>query len=259
MSSRIFYQSEQPAYSSETSQFPLGHEGQGDSAIDPLLGITLYVLLSKELKPTESGPNSAHGASETSVGKIPSDTTPQAFEDAFKRFEPMFHTVFYRKYHPDILADAKQVALLALYKQWCKDRTLLDQTAAFVTTAAVWGISNWRKKEMKRIPYERPLVVDNHGHVSGEPKTRNPRAWSDAIDFRLDLDRAVDNVLLKFNDHAEYRHIYMIVRDLVEGVSFQESWKKTTLPRSVFQRYLKMIKAELAIQLGEYDSSRVRQ
>ncbi|MBK8033803.1 MAG: hypothetical protein IPK17_30755 [Chloroflexi bacterium] len=47
------------------------------------------------------------------------------FERDFRRVEPMFHTVFYRKYHSEVLADAKQQAFLGLYKKWLKNRNLL--------------------------------------------------------------------------------------------------------------------------------------
>ena len=56
----------------------------------------------------------------------PTPSVGSSFEQAFKFYEPAFHTVFYRKYHPDILQDAKQVALLALFIKWRKDKSLLE-------------------------------------------------------------------------------------------------------------------------------------
>ena len=182
----------------------------------------------------------------------PTPSVGSAFEQAFKFYEPAFHTVFYRKYHPDILQDAKQVALLALFKKWRKDKSLLEQAPAFVVTAAIFGISNWRKKEQKRVGHEIPLVVDNHGWISGLPKTPSPGRWTDKIDFRIDLDRALDTVFLEFSDHPDYKAIYNLTRDLVDDVPYLESWKKTGLSRSDFKRHREAVKAALARQLNDY-------
>jgi hypothetical protein len=183
-------------------------------------------------------------------------TPPSSFAEAFTRFEPMFHTVFFRKYHPDVRDDAKQVALLALFLKWSKDKTVFDQTAAFVVTAAVWGISNWRKKEMKRIPHETPLLTNEHGYVIGMPKSRQQGRWTDRVDFQIDLDRAIDAVLWEFNDHPQYKAIYSIVHDLVDDVPFKESWSKTNLPRGEFMKHREAVKTKFAIHLAEYSTSK---
>ncbi|MEO8393379.1 MAG: hypothetical protein ABI700_10350 [Chloroflexota bacterium] len=183
---------------------------------------------------------------------LPVPAPALSFEQAFKFYEPAFHTVFYRKYHSEILQDAKQVALLALFKKWCKDKTLLEQAPAFVVTAAIFGISNWRKKEQKRVGHEIPLLVDNHGWVAGLPKTPSPGRWTDKIDFRIDLDCALDTVFLKFSDHPDYKAIYNLTRDLVDDTPYLESWKKSGLSRGDFKRHREMVKAALARQLSDY-------
>ena len=187
---------------------------------------------------------------------VPVGESPQlAFERQFRRFEPMFHTVFYRKYHPYVREDAKQVGLLALYKRWCKDPSVFAQTPAFVVTAAIYGVSNWRKKEQKYRDRHTALVVDNHGKVAGLDEGNSPHRGTDAIDFRIDLERATDAVMLAFSDHPDYKAIYRILQDLLASTPFQESWHASGLARGTFAAYRRRVQQEFQRQLAGYGPS----
>jgi hypothetical protein len=177
------------------------------------------------------------------------------FAEAFARFEPMFHAVFYRKYHPEVRNDAKQVALLALFLKWSADKTLFDQSAAFVVTAAIFGISNWRKKEQKRPKHEQPLKLDENGHVLGMPKSHQVQRWTDRVDLKVDVERAIDSVLLEFTDHPQYKAIYCIVQDMLKGAPMVETRGKTGLSRREFKTRRDEVKTELVRQLREYAPS----
>ena len=98
--------------------------------------------------------------------------------DAFKRHEPMFHTVFYRKYPPWVLDDAKQEALLALYRKWLKNQSILEQSSAYVVQAGIYGVSNWRQKGMRVRGNEGALLVDGQGKVIGEPRSHGHERWT---------------------------------------------------------------------------------
>lgn len=174
------------------------------------------------------------------------------FTEAFARFEPVFHAVFFRKYHPEVRNDAKQVALLALFLKWSADKTFFDHPASFVITAAIFGISNWRKKEQKRPKREQPLTIDEHGHVIGMPKSRQAQRWTDRIDLKVDVERAIDTVLLEFADHPQYKAIYCIVQDMLNGVPMVETRRKTGLSRRTFKAHHNEVKAAFVMQLNEY-------
>src|SRR4051794_39482129 len=113
----------------------------------------------------------------------------------------MFHTVFYRKYPPFILDDAQQEGLLALFRKWLKDKAIFDLASAYVTTAAIYGISNWPQKGWER----RALVLDAHGKVIGEPHTYSQERWTERIERKLDVAQALEGVLYQYEEQPDYR------------------------------------------------------
>ena len=144
-----------------------------------------------------------------------------SFEDGFRRHEAMFHTVFYRKYPPWVLDDAKQEGLLALFRRWLKDKSVLEQSSSYVVQAAIYGVSNWRKKAMKIRGREGALVVDGHGKVMGEPSRSLHERWTDHLDLRLDVARAANIVLDQYEEHPEYREIYRALEDIRQDIPFR--------------------------------------
>lgn len=148
---------------------------------------------------------------------LPAPKQP-TFEEDFKRFEPMFHTVFYRKYHPTIREDMKQVAFIALFKKWQKDPTFFDNKASYVVTAAIYGVSNWRQKQMKTRRQERRMLLDSHEKVIGATQAqREHDAWAQPIDRRIDVDLARSVVLFQYPKVEEREWASNIVRRLKLG------------------------------------------
>lgn len=117
--------------------------------------------------------------------------THSDFATAFKPFEPMFHTVFYRRFPWYIREDAKQEALLALWKKWKRDPAILDQRRAFITQAALWAASPWRKKRMAIDAFEAPMP--KHERYLPGPET----SWVQRVDLTLDVERAICRVLAR--------------------------------------------------------------
>ena len=164
----------------------------------------------------------------------------------------MFHTVFYRKYPPWVLDDAKQEGLLALFRKWLKDKAILDQSSAYVTTAAIYGVSNWRQKGMKMRGNEGALLVDAHGKVMGEPHAHSQERWTDRIDLKLDVAQAVDVVLYQYEEQPEYREIYRVVEQLRGDILFTEGQRTSGLSVRTFRQQREKIKAGLREQLADY-------
>ncbi|MDX2136931.1 MAG: hypothetical protein SF123_02460 [Chloroflexota bacterium] len=175
------------------------------------------------------------------------------FDQAFKRFEPMFHTVFYRRYHPTIRDDMKQVAFISLFKKWRKDPTFLDNTASYVVTAAIFGVGNWRKKQMKTTRRETRMHVDGHDKVIGATRAqRDHDAWAQSIDRRIDVELARSAVLFQYPKAEEREWASNIVRRLKLGHN-----RISTIMRSrVKKRRFFVVKAHvletLRTQLAEY-------
>lgn len=190
-----------------------------------------------------------HGIEYPPLLPAPKITT---FEEAFRRHEPMFHTVFYRKYPPHILDDAKQEGLLALFRKWLKDKRILDQASAYVTTAAIYGVSNWRQKGMQVRGKEGALLVDAHGKVMGEPHVHSQERWTDRIDLKLDVAQAVEVVLYQYKEQPECRDIYRIVEHLRGEILFTEAQRTSGLSLRTFKREHEQVKAGLREQLADY-------
>ena len=182
---------------------------------------------------------------------LPPPTNP-SFEEAFKRHEPMFHTVFYRKYAPVIRDDAKQEALLALFRRWLRDKSLLAQSSSYVVQAAIYGVSNWRKKGMKVRGREGPLVVDNHGKVAGEPQRNAHERWTDRVDLRLDVAQAVEVVLYQHEAEPEYRAIYRAVQDVRHDTPLKQGQQASGLALKAYKMLREQVKSDLRQQLAEY-------
>jgi hypothetical protein len=175
------------------------------------------------------------------------------FEEAFKRFEPMFHTVFYRKYHPTIRDDMKQVAFIALFKKWRKDPAFLDNKASYVVTAAIYGVSNWRQKQMKARRQERRMQLDSHDKVIGATHAqREHDSWAQPIDRRIDIDLARSAVLFQYPTAEEREWASNIVRRLKLG----HNRISTTMRSRPKKRRFSAVKANvldtLRRQLAEY-------
>ena len=114
---------------------------------------------------------------------------PPSFEAAFSPYENMFHTVFYRRYPYERLNDAKQDALIHLWKHWKRDMTLLEQSAAYVVQAAIWGASPHRKIEReKRVQdHELPMLqYERYIDIRVADQSRDP-SWVRRIDRSVDV------------------------------------------------------------------------
>ena len=175
-----------------------------------------------------------------------------SFEDGFRRHEAMFHTVFCRKYPPWVLDDAKQEGLLALFRRWLKDQSILEQSSSYVVQAAIYGVSNWRKKAMKIPGREGALAVDGHGKVLGEPSRNLHERWTDHLDLRLDVARATNSVLDQYAVHPEYREIYRALEDIRQDIPFKQGQQASGLPFRACKNQREQVKAELRRQLAEY-------
>ena len=176
----------------------------------------------------------------------------QDFAEAFKRHEPMFHAVFFRKYAPIIRDDAKQEALLALYRRWLKNQAILEQSSSYVIQAAIYGVSNWRKKGMKVRGREARLHVDMHGKVAGEPRSHANERWTDRIDLRLDVARAIQAVRHLHRGQAEQQALVRTLGHVRLGVPFKQGQRASGLPFRVYKQQREQVKAELRAQLSEY-------
>ena len=175
-----------------------------------------------------------------------------SFETAFRRHEPMFHTVFYRKYPPFLLDDAKQEGLFALFRKWLRNKAILDQSSSYVITAAIYGVSNWRQKGMKVRGNEGALDVDAHGKVIGEPHAHSQERWTDRIDRKLDVGQAVEVVLYQYEEEPDYREIYRVLKDVRDDVPFKQGQQASGLTLRDYKRHRDDVKARLRIQLAEY-------
>ncbi len=163
----------------------------------------------RKMRQSLASPNSAHIGVDEVHSSPPSpqdqDTTPTpTFEEAFAPFTRLFEIVFYRRYPEHVRDDAKQEALLALYKKWKTNPELFDERASYVVTAAIFGISNWRKEEtIRRVP-ELRLRVDDHDKVIGASRAqRETLRWVERADTRIDVDRAVEAALAPFPINPE--------------------------------------------------------
>jgi hypothetical protein len=186
------------------------------------------------------------------VPLLPAPKQP-TFEEAFKRFEPMFHTVFYRRYHPNIREDMKQVAFISLYKKWRKDPAFLDNTASYVVTAAVFGVGNWRQKQMKTTRRETRMHIDGHDKVIGATRAqREHDAWAQPIDRRIDVDLARSAVLFQYPKAEEREWASNIVTRLKLGHSRITGTFKSRVKKRQFLAVRDAVFAILRSKLADY-------
>ncbi len=174
------------------------------------------------------------------------------FERDFRRVEAMFHTVFYRKYHPEVLADAKQQAFLGLYKKWLKKRSILQQSAAYIVTAAIYSVSNWRQKSQEVRANEGTLLIDSHGKIMGHTAVHGTERWTDRLDFQFDLANAAQVVLYQYEEDADYRETYAVMQDILDEVRFQQGQNALGLKRGQYMKRRNTLKNALREQLIDY-------
>jgi hypothetical protein len=86
-------------------------------------------------------------------------------------------------------------------------------------------------------------------------KSKQAQRWTDRVDLKVDVEKAIDAVLLEFADHPQYKAIYCIVQDMLKGVPLVETRGKTGLSRRVFNARRDEVKAEFVRQLSEYAPS----
>jgi hypothetical protein len=164
----------------------------------------------------------------------------------------MFHTVFYRKYHPEVLADAKQQAFLGLYKKWLKKRSILQQSAAYIVTAAIYSVSNWRQKSQEVRANEGILLIDSHGKIMGHTAVHGTERWTDRLDFQFDLANAAEVVLYQYEADADYRETYAVMQDILDEVRFQQGQDALGVKRGQYMKKRNALKRALREQLIDY-------
>jgi len=172
--------------------------------------------------------------------------TPSDFEAAFKPFEPMFHTVFYRQYPWYIRDDAKQEALLGLWKKWKRDPALLDQTRAFVTQAGVWAASPWRKKRAKIDTHEAPMPKHEHCLPGGRQTPGPDPMWVQRIDLTHDVELAICRVI------TEYPELAAVLEDVIRGVPKTVGRKRSELTWRAYAEHRKRVIELLREALIDY-------
>lgn len=185
---------------------------------------------------------------------IPLLPAPPKFEDAFARFEPMFHTVFYRRYPYHELDDAKQNALLHLWKLWKKDMRILEQSAAYVVQAAVWGASPHRKiqKDKKREEHELPMLkYERYIDIKVADQSRDP-GWVLHSDMRVDIEGAIQTLQNEFQTKPDGEAMLAVIEDVIKGRSIKEGQKRSELSTRKYTTTRSDIVLRLKELLKEY-------
>lgn len=181
-------------------------------------------------------------------------TAPPKFEDAFARFEPMFHTVFYRRYPYHELDDAKQNALFHLWKLWKKDMRILEQSAAYVVQAAVWGASPHRKiqKDKKRQEHELPMLkYERYVDIKVADQSRDP-GWVLHSDMRVDIERAIQTLRNESQTQPDGEAILGVIDDVIRGRSIKDGQKRSELSTRKYSTTRSDIVLRLKELLKEY-------
>ena len=185
---------------------------------------------------------------------IPLLPAPPKFEDAFARFEPMFHTVFYRRYPYHELDDAKQNALLHLWKLWKKDMRILEQSAAYVVQAAVWGASPHRKiqKDKKREEHELPMLkYERYIDIKVADQSRDP-GWVLHSDMRVDIEGAIQTLQNEFQTQPDGEAMLAVIDDVIRGRSIKDGQKRSELSTRKYTTTRSDIVLRLKELLKEY-------
>ncbi|MBK8025139.1 MAG: hypothetical protein IPK19_27985 [Chloroflexi bacterium] len=191
------------------------------------------------------------------IQNIPLLPAPPAFEEAFARFEPMFHTVFYRRYPNGKLDDAKQDALLHLWKEWRKNLDLFEQTAAFVVQAAIWGASPHRKIQKEKTIAEREVPMpqyERYVDVRVADLSREPM-WVQRTDLRVDLEMAVNRVRQEFAHDSERDELMAALDDLLNGRTRKEGRLRSSMSIRVYQRCRNRVVQAMRETLAVYSPS----
>jgi hypothetical protein len=179
---------------------------------------------------------------------------PPRFEDVFAPFEPMFHTVFYRRYPYHQLDDAKQNALIHLWKLWKKDRKLLEQSAAYVVQAAVWGASPHRKiqKDKLRDAYELPMLqCERYIDIRVADQSREP-GWVLRSDMQIDIQSAIHSLREELSSSQCGEALVGILEDIVSRCSIKEGQKRSALSTRVYRKQRVAITEQLKTRLIAY-------
>lgn len=179
---------------------------------------------------------------------------PPPFEEAFARYEAMFHTVFYRRYPYAYLADAKQDALIHLWKSWKKDMSLLEQSAAYVVQAAIWGASPHRKIQKAALVQQRELPLPQYERyidIRVADQSRDP-AWIRAVDMRVDLQHAVAQIASELETQPNAQAHLNVLGDILKGRPLKEGRKGTTLSTRGYQKSRAALLEKLRLALKDY-------
>jgi hypothetical protein len=179
---------------------------------------------------------------------------PPVFEDAFARYEAMFHTVFYRRYPYAYLADAKQDALIHLWKAWKKDMSLLEQSAAYVVQAAIWGASPYRKIQKAAQVQQRELPLPQYERyidIRIADQSRDP-AWIRKVDLRVDLQQAVAQITAELETQPNAQAHLNVLDDILKGRSLKDGSKRTPLSTRSYQKTRTALREKLRSTLKDY-------
>lgn len=179
---------------------------------------------------------------------------PPSFERAFSPYENMFHTVFYRRYPYERLNDAKQDALIHLWKHWKRDMTLLEQSAAYVVQAAIWGASPHRKIEREKriqdhelpmLPYERYIDI----HVADQ--SRDP-SWVLHVDQTVDIQSAIGLVTQELQTQPDAAELLSVLDDILNERTLKEGRQNSKLSFRGYKRTRDEILNRLRTLLADY-------
>lgn len=166
----------------------------------------------------------------------------------------MFHTVFYRRYPYERLNDAKQNALVHIWKRWKTDMTLLEQTAAYVVQAAIWGASPHRKIEReKRIQaHELPMLqYERYIDVRVTDHSRDP-AWVYRIDRSVDVQGAIATMIKALRTQPQADALLAVLDDILEGRTLKEGRQRSCLSFRGYKQARNAIIKQFRLLLADY-------
>lgn len=180
---------------------------------------------------------------------------PPSFEAAFSPYEPMFHTVFYRRYPYERLDDAKQNALVHLWKRWKTDMTLLEQSAAYVVQAAIWGASPHRKikREQRIQAHELPMLeYERTIDVRVTDQSRDP-AWVHRIDRSVDVQSAIATMTHTLRSQPQAETLLPVLDDILNGRTLKEGrQQRSCLSFRGYKQARDAITEQLRVLLADY-------
>lgn len=179
---------------------------------------------------------------------------PPHFEDVFKPFEPMFHTVFYRRYPEGYRDDAKQDALLHLWKQWKKDMTILEQSAAYVIQMAIWGASPHRKIQKDKVKQQAEVPMprfERYIDIRIADQSRDP-GWMRRLDLSIDLQSAIERVRRELAAEPNADANLGILEDIVRHRSITAGQQQSSLSTRGYRAAREAVHGRLKGALVDY-------